>query len=261
MNLPIRATFYYPWFPETWGSGTHYEPTIGRYDSSDPHVIAAHIYMMKYARIKAGIASWWGPKKLTDQRFTQLLELGENLGFKWCPYYEPEGYADPTQPQISEHLVYLLSDDRTKSPAWLKVNNKPVLFIYADPADGQELARRWTVANGALGPKAFYLVLKVFDGYRNQPYQPDSWHQYAPANEVQDHRPYSFTVSPGFWHADEPTPRLERDLARFQGDCHAMVASAADWQLVTCFNEYGEGTAIEPTTEWGSDYLDAVRRA
>lgn len=31
-----------------------------------------------------------------------------------------------------------------------------------------------------------------------------------------------------------------------------MAASKAQFQLVTTFNERGEGTAVEPATEWAS---------
>jgi hypothetical protein len=44
-----------------------------------------------------------------------------------------------------------------------------------------------------------------------------------------------------------------------------MVASREPWQLVTTFNEWGEGTAVEPAREWRSHsgfgkYLDALHR-
>ena len=42
-----------------------------------------------------------------------------------------------------------------------------------------------------------------------------------------------------------------------------MVSSNAKWQLVTTFNEWGEGTIVEPASEWVStsgygQYLDAL---
>jgi hypothetical protein len=42
-----------------------------------------------------------------------------------------------------------------------------------------------------------------------------------------------------------------------------MAASPAMWKLVTTFNEWGEGTAIEPAQEWASPsgygvYLDIM---
>jgi hypothetical protein len=38
-----------------------------------------------------------------------------------------------------------------------------------------------------------------------------------------------------------------------------MKASPARWHLITTWNEMGEGTAIEPTSQYGTAYLDVVR--
>jgi hypothetical protein len=42
-----------------------------------------------------------------------------------------------------------------------------------------------------------------------------------------------------------------------------MFASAASWQVVTTFSEWGEGTSVEHAIEWQStsghgDYVDAL---
>src|SRR4051812_6994301 len=61
---PIRLAFYYPWFPETWGSlsppDTHYHPSAGFYSSDDANVIKQHVTAMQYAHLDAAISSWWG---------------------------------------------------------------------------------------------------------------------------------------------------------------------------------------------------------
>ncbi len=72
----------------------------------------------------------------------------------------------------------------------------------------------------------------------------------------------SFTISPGFWLKGNPV-RLARDITRWKQSVQAMVASAANWQLVTTFSEWGEGTSVEPALEWASlsgygTYLDAL---
>jgi hypothetical protein len=46
LTLPLRAAFYYPWFPETWqvnGSQVSYQPSLGYYASSSQSVVDAHI--------------------------------------------------------------------------------------------------------------------------------------------------------------------------------------------------------------------------
>jgi hypothetical protein len=50
---------------------------------------------------------------------------------------------------------------------------------------------------------------------------------------------------------------------RFASSVRAMMASGAPWQLVTTFNEWGEGTSVEPAEEWSSAsgygaYLDVL---
>jgi hypothetical protein len=106
-------------------------------------------------------------------------------------------------------------------------------------------------------------VLKSVVGFRSCANQPQAWHQYAPASYQKHIDSDSFTVSPGYWLATEDQPRLVRDLNQWNSAIQAMVASKADFQLITSFNEWGEGTAIESGTQWKSAsgyglYLDAL---
>src|SRR5207237_759235 len=72
--------------------------------------------------------------------------------------------------------------------------------------------------------------------------------------------PYSYSISPGFWKVGE-SPRLTRDPARWATNVAAMAASNAQWELVTTWSEWGEGTQIEPATSYGTEYLDTLRDA
>ena len=70
-SFPIRAAFYYPWFPEAWDQYninpyTNYTPSLGFYDGRSQTVIQQHIAAMQYGGIQAGIASWWGQGSQTD---------------------------------------------------------------------------------------------------------------------------------------------------------------------------------------------------
>ena len=103
-SFPIRAAFYYPWFPETWGPATdrytHYQPSLGWYDSGAADVIAAHVDGMLYAGLHVGIASWWGPGTHTDSRMPALLAGAAGKPFRWAAYVEEEGSGNPT-PELS----------------------------------------------------------------------------------------------------------------------------------------------------------------
>ncbi len=267
-GFPIRAVFYYPWFPEAWNQQgfnpfTNYTPSLGYYDSSSVSVIQAHISAMTYGNIKASILSWWGQGSNSDQRVATILGAtsgSSNPNFRWGIYFENESQGNPTVAQIQNDLQYLQSHYGT-NPSFLRVNGKFVIFVYADAADACGMADRWVQADNGLGHPA-YIVLKVFAGYRNCASQPDSWHQYSPAVASDHQSGYSFAVSPGFWKKGDVV-RLARNLSTWNTNVSSMVASGEPWQLVTTFNEWGEGTIVESAVEWASasgygQYLDVL---
>jgi hypothetical protein len=258
--FPIRATFYYPWFPQAWSQQgifpyTNYTPSKGYYDSGNRQLIQAHLGEMQRGGIRAGIASWWGRGHHTDSRVPVLLEEAGATAFRWTLYYEAEGSADPSVATIQGDLSYIATRYVGHS-AFLRVGGRPVLFVYGDPGDSCGMADRWVEANRFQG---FYLVLKVFSGYRTCSSQPDSWHQYSPAKPADAQLPHSYSIAPGFWKARE-SERLARDLSRWRGNIRDMVASGARWQLVVSWNEWGEGTQVEGSSQLGDAWLEALAR-
>lgn len=250
-SLPLRAAFYYPWFPEAWTQHgmqpyTKYTPALGYYESSEATIIRQHIAAMKYGHIAAAIASWWGRDTLTDRRIPLLLAAAAGSSFRWAVYYEAESLVNPDVTTLQADLIYLRERYGT-DPSYLRIDDRFVVFVYADPNDWCGMVERWYQANTV----GAYVVLKVFEGYRTCGHQPDGWHQYAPALPEDSQAHYSYTISPGFDQAGAQA-RLPRDLGRWERSVQAMVASGAQFQLITTFNEWGEGTAVEAALEWKS---------
>ncbi len=266
---PIRAAFYYPWFPSAWvqqglNPFTHYRPTLGYYDGSASSVIEQQMRWMSDAGLNAAIASWWGPGSNTDLKVPTILSTlhASGLPLKLSLYYEA-GNGVPSASTLSSDLDYIYSHYASDS-SFLHVNGKPVLFVYNGGASGTSCSVVPPFKAASAG--RFYLDLKVFTGFRNCADQPDSWHQYGPATASSWQKGYSYTVSPGFFKANESTARLARDPVRWAQNVHDMVASGEPWQLVTTFNEWGEGSSVEPAAGWTSasgagTYLDALRQA
>jgi hypothetical protein len=263
----IRAAFYYPWFPETWGRDTqnpftNYVPARGRY-RTDLSTVRAQIADMQYARVSLGLASWFGQSSNTNTHWPALFQAARGTGFSWAPYYEREGTSDPTPAAIAADLHYLRR--RYGGSALAMLPGKGMLvFVYnaddLDTAHGCATVTRWKQAKRLLQQQwaeRVYVDLKVFPGYVTCAGRAsiDGWHQYGPASAVQDfsHAPRngSFAISPGFWKAGNAygtAPFLARDRARWQSNIAAMNASGAKWQLITTYNEWGEGTAIESSS-------------
>jgi len=262
--LPVRAAFYYPWFPESWKQQgmdpfTKYQPSLGFYDSSASATIRQHIQAMQYGGIKVGISSWWGVGTRSDTRLPGILATTAGTSFRWSLYYEAESLGDPAVSQLASDLRYI-RDHYAADPSFFKVGGRFVVFVYSDTADACAMATRWSAANAGINA---YLVLKVFPGYKTCAAQPAGWHQYSAATAADSQAGYGYSISPGFDKANEASPRLARDLTRWAQNVRDMVASGAPFQLITTFNEWGEGTSIESATEWASAsgygaYLDIL---
>ena len=276
LTFPIRAAFYYQWFPEGWQQDgtvpyTRYTPSLGTYDSSDEATIRAQVAAMRHGDIRAALASWWGPgQKSEQQRVPALLAGAASADLRVGLYYEKEGIGNPPVAELRRDLQYIATR-YGHSPDYLRVGGRPVLFVYSADDTDCSVTDRWRAADPE---RAFYVVMKVFPGYGNCPAQPDGWHQYEPSKAVSPvpagpAAAGSYNISPGFWHAERAAPPaaaepyLARDLDRWRRSIRAMTASGARWQLVTSFNEWGEGTSVESAVQWSSpsgngSYLDVL---
>ncbi len=259
LTFPVRAAFYDPWFPQGWmvnGSHVSYRPSAGYYDSSEQATVDSHIASFDFAKIDMGIVSWRGRNVQQEaERVPLLLNRTKALSsdLKWAIYYRKEGLESPSVAELKADLAYLQTH-YTASQSYAHVNHKPVLFVYNTDDVGCSIVDTWLQAI----EEDWHLVLKVFPNYQSCAKQPNSWHQYAPDVAVDHQTGYSMSISPGFWKADESTARLERDLFLWNQNIQELVASKEDWQLITTFNAWDEGTAIEESTEWGTNYLEAL---
>jgi hypothetical protein len=267
----IRAAFYYPWFPQTWGIDqlklrSNYLPTRGRYSTS-AQTVRAQIADMQYANVRVGLASWFGPSSTTDSHWPALFQAAQGTGFSWAPYYESEGLSDPTPAAIASDLHYLRATYGGGPELAMMPGGRMLVFVYNtddhDNAHGCATVTRWKQAKDILQQQygeAVYVDLKLFAQYTTCPDSAsiDGWHQYGPASPVQDVSRTAgdgaYAISPGFWKSGTPygtAPFLARDRARWQSSIATMNASGAKWQLITTYNEWGEGTAIESSSGCG----------
>jgi hypothetical protein len=264
-SFPIRATFYYAWYPEAWTRWgvfpySKFLPSLSFYSADDAEVIRDHTEAMRYAHLDAAIYSWWGPSGYppTDERFWRYLAAARATTFRWAVYYEREGYEDPPVAKIRSDLTYV-RDRYASKPAYLTVDGRFVVFVYADGADGCGTAARWVAANTV----GAYVVLSGFGGWAECQWQPQAWHQYSADREEYSFSPTSFMISPGFDEASQPDAARPRDLEAWRRSIADMVASQAPWQVVISFNEWPEGTSVESGLGWETEsgfgaYLDAL---
>lgn len=292
---PIQATvqpavtrkmvwaFYYPWYrlPD-WSSNLLRDRPQTRYAANDIQAITRHIEQAQSAGIDGFISSWWGPGDYTDQNLKLLLNLAAERSFSVTIYFETltESGALP-QAEITRWLSYAIRTYRDH-PAWVKVNGKPVIVLWASGAAPLEMWQSVFADLRAQGLEVVFLGmgydqanLAVFDGLHeygifNIPNlvatlasTGRATRYYSLLEDGGAAKIWAATVQPGY--DDRLIPGREGLLQERQnGDFYrstfeAAIASQPDWIFITTWNEWWEHTYIEPSELYGDLYLQITR--
>jgi hypothetical protein len=292
--------FYYGWYgnPQTsqrwvhWaevdaaaqriGSSTHY-PALGPYDSHDPEVVAQHCRWAKAAGIDGFIVSWWRPRDFHDRGLPLLLDSAARFGLQITVYFET---APRRQHAEAVKYVEYLLEKYGQHEAWLKVNGKPVLFIYGR-ALGEIGLEGWlqviSAVNHSPGGGALFIgdriarnAARIFDGIHTynttgecqskSPEELNAWANVAFPQVMEtagSGRIACVTIIPGYDDSKLGRPVPRPITARHGGQTYrvqweAALAANPDWILITSWNEWHEGSEIEPSIEHGERELRAT---
>ncbi len=276
---PQVLAFYYPWYGsgDFWPDSCAETPLLGNYTSSNQSVISTHLQWAKDANITGFICSWWGPGENTDNNFAKLLATAAT--FPECRinlsvYYET--YGRPEQ-QIKDEFQYLIETYGTH-PCFLNINGVPVIFVYnAGSVQIPVWARVFQYLESA-GLHAYFIADTMDPNY--------FWlfsgvHTYNPvmlllqnidlagiyrsgvhlANQYQ--LLHCATVMAGYDDRKIRNPGMylpRNSGTTYEATWQAAVASGTDWVLITTFNEWWEGTAIEPSVNYSHSYLDLTQQ-
>ncbi|HEX3536584.1 MAG TPA: glycoside hydrolase family 99-like domain-containing protein [Stellaceae bacterium] len=268
-------------------NSAHY-PAGGAYDSHDPALLERQVTQARAAGITGFIASWWGQGSFEDKGITPMLAAAGRHNLSVTAYYEKVAGDDSTArvKNAVADLDYLLSR-YGGDKAWLRADGKPVVFIYGRALKALSSAE-WQEVTGQVRrdhPGGVALVsdsldralLAPFDGGstynitgRTQHKSPEQVHDWARtaypkmvaapgAGKIS-----TVTVIPGYDDraVGRPPPRPVTD--RWGGETYRVlwqeaIAAKPDWVLITSWNEWHEGSEIEPSVEYGSLLLDETR--
>lgn len=124
------------WQDTTWNNagsypggddiGANFYPALGSYSSNDTAVISQHIKWMKKAGIGVVAISWWGKNSYTDKSVIAYLEMALKFGLKITFHIEP---AYKTIPEFKAQIDYL-AKTYFSHPAVFKYKNKPIIYVY-----------------------------------------------------------------------------------------------------------------------------------
>jgi len=117
-------------------------PKLGEYSSRDEAVMKQHLAWANQSGIDFFAMSWFGPGSASDvtiRNYFSAYLRNNKSDFKFCLVYQTP-YLLPFEngvviidrealSLIQNHLLYA-ADEYFKDPNYLKINNRPVLFIY-----------------------------------------------------------------------------------------------------------------------------------
>jgi uncharacterized protein YraI len=277
---PLVLAFYYTWFDDnTWNSGTLSDQPAERYVSADRGAMGRHIDQAKAAGIDAFIVAWYGPNgdsNQTEANLRALLEEAAARNFRIGILFETDSPFLGSAGSIQGALQHALSVHAAQ-PAYLRADGKPVIFFWRSSLYG---AGAWADIRSQVDPGNSSLWigegvdtshLTVFDGHY---LYSNTWN--PPADLTATNQKFAgrvaamrdatgapelwvATVMPGYNDvAIRPNSGFARSRdggAYYAQSWQAAIASRPNWVVITSFNEWPEGSYIEPSAAYGDTYI------
>jgi hypothetical protein len=277
----LVLAFYYAWYDQkTWTSGKVPDVPLAPYASANREAMAHQIDQAQGAGIDGFVLNWWGKGNQTEKNLKALLDIAAQKGFRVAVDFDINSPFMGGAGSYADNLRYLHAV-HASHPAYLRSQGRPVIFFYnvsrlpvatwknlRDQADPDRNAI-WIAEGTNLAYQS------VFDGHHLYSI---TWPNRIPPSQTlpkwgEQVRRYNrehgtsklwiATVMPGY---DDRKARpgsgfaRSRDGGEYYRQCwQAAIDSKPNWVIINSFNEWPEGSYIEPSQAYGNLYLDLTR--
>lgn len=254
---------------------SHYHPLTGAYASGDPVVLDYQCLLMKYSGIEGVMVDWYGANADNGTaRHTSnteaLFKAIQKAGMQMVVVYEDQTLKNASDAvgTAREDMRYL-SQHFFGSDNYTHVDGKPLLMVFGP--QGLNTPKDWFRTFQLLGTKPAFVVLNGHSEKTNDASYTNSIGEYLWVNPNPEGW-YASVKSrfqmliggamPGFndyykegGSGDGYTKYDDEGGALFDRQLSAAKNAGLQWLQISTWNDYGEGTIIEPTQEFGYRYL------
>jgi Glycosyl hydrolase family 99 len=257
-------------------------PLIGPYASKDPDVLEYHLLLMKYSGIDGLLIDWYGSSDLNDYKAIRtnteaLINALDEVGLDFAIVYEDRTITaaiknDPGYDRIAgaqDDMLYL-EQNYFSQPSYITINGKPLLLVFGPEEFHQP--EEWSEILAVLSPDPCFVVL---NGNSSQT-SPSSSGEYIWVDNSSLDTKYSrmnaFGVFiggayPGFkdfyqeggWGTGMGWEIAHNDGETFRTTLQKASTAGAEYLQLITWNDFGEGTMIEPTQEFEYTLLENVQ--
>jgi glycoprotein endo-alpha-1,2-mannosidase len=253
------AIFYYPWYSTPLRDGrwahwyiehegapvlsTPYFPSRGLYSSSNAKIVAAQMREISAAGVDTIVVSWWGFGSPEHDRLELVTEAAHRIGLAVAIHVEPYHARSPAR--VAEDIdrlrkeggytdFYVYDADRDPAAAWA---------VALEPLDGLRVFGHTTLVGRA--------KTAGFDGLYT--YDVVTWNGALFRRLCTQARAAGLLCAPsvGPGYDARLATRDESVRPRLNGSTYdrmwkTAIRSGADLVTITSYNEWQEGTQIEP---------------
>jgi len=265
---------------------SHYYPLIGPYASGDKDVIEYHLLLMKYAGIDGLIIDWYGSSDLWDYPLNRrnaeaVIGMLDKVGLSFAITYEDYTLESLINNAVIDNAVdgaivdlEYLEQDYFNKDYYIRIDNKPLMTVFGPRYIQNE--SDWTTVMQGITETPVWLSLwyesddmgSNADGEFSWVYENNTHLQNFYSNQVQKFEVVIGSAYPGFkdyyaqggwgsnmaWNIDHNNGQTLQETLEM-----ARNSGMEYLQLVT-WNDFGEGTMIEPSYEFQYVMLEKVQQ-
>jgi hypothetical protein len=264
---------------------SHFNPLIGPYDSGDPDVVEYHLLLMKYAGIDGVLIDWYGTFDVNDYRANKenaevLIDKLNEVGLQFAIVYEDRTLSQVVDAGLESGQVAAAIEDMSflerdyfSRDEYITIEERPLLMVFG-PINLQK-EEDWSNAFSNLNQNPYFLTLwdqsvdagSNADGeyawvYSNNDHLKDFY-----ANKVDVLKFWMGSAYPGFvdfyaeggWSDDIGWEIPHNNGATLDETLQMATDAGVDYLQLVTWNDFGEGTMIEPTHEFEYEYLQKVK--